>query len=269
MNERDALILAICRQPTDDTPRLAFADWCDENGDPDRAEYVRKSIELESHTRDAEGGFFDGEMPGECWQCYRARTGGQHTNGPCRCTRAVLGLKARLSELLRKHERAWLPDWWPVEPGKHRGVPNPGPSLTVRRKHGTPKWSPSWRRGFVGRVWLSMPELAVYLPRLFRECPLSQAKSLYRHPASVYDPVNSHIATARCWDRAEIHNHPSMCQIWSDVFDRMRGGIVTRQTASGVPSRREYPDVTPAYADLDDAILATGRELAFAGLPTP
>jgi uncharacterized protein (TIGR02996 family) len=41
-----ALVRQICAAPDDDTPRLAFADWCEEAGDHERAEYVRKAIEL-------------------------------------------------------------------------------------------------------------------------------------------------------------------------------------------------------------------------------
>ncbi|MBM3981329.1 MAG: TIGR02996 domain-containing protein [Planctomycetes bacterium] len=41
MNERDALMRAICDNPDDDTPRLVFADWVQEHGDDDRAEFIR------------------------------------------------------------------------------------------------------------------------------------------------------------------------------------------------------------------------------------
>jgi len=30
----------------------------------------------------------DAEAAGQCWQCYCASRGMQHTNGPCRCTKA-------------------------------------------------------------------------------------------------------------------------------------------------------------------------------------
>ena len=33
MNEREALLRAICEHPDEDTPRLVFADWLQENGD--------------------------------------------------------------------------------------------------------------------------------------------------------------------------------------------------------------------------------------------
>ena len=46
MSDHDALLAAICDQPDEDTPRLAFADWLDENDEPDRAAFVRAQIEL-------------------------------------------------------------------------------------------------------------------------------------------------------------------------------------------------------------------------------
>ena len=44
--DRDALYRAICAQPDEDTPRLAFADLLDEEGEPDRARFVRTQVEL-------------------------------------------------------------------------------------------------------------------------------------------------------------------------------------------------------------------------------
>lgn len=46
MNDRDALFAAILAHPDEDTPRLAFADWLEENGDPKYAAFIRKQIEL-------------------------------------------------------------------------------------------------------------------------------------------------------------------------------------------------------------------------------
>jgi uncharacterized protein (TIGR02996 family) len=44
VSERDALLAAIAAHPDEDTPRLVFADWLDENGDPERAEFIRVQI---------------------------------------------------------------------------------------------------------------------------------------------------------------------------------------------------------------------------------
>ena len=46
MTERDASQPAVCDNPAEDTPRLVFADWRDENGEPERAEFIRLQIGL-------------------------------------------------------------------------------------------------------------------------------------------------------------------------------------------------------------------------------
>lgn len=46
MNDGDALLKAILTAPDEDTPRLIYADWLDENGQPERAELIRVQIEL-------------------------------------------------------------------------------------------------------------------------------------------------------------------------------------------------------------------------------
>ena len=46
-DEREALVAAIAAEPDEDTPRLVFADWLEENGEEDRAEFVRLECEIE------------------------------------------------------------------------------------------------------------------------------------------------------------------------------------------------------------------------------
>lgn len=48
MSDEEALLAAIIANPDEDTPRLVFADWLDENGQPDRAEFIRLQIERAS-----------------------------------------------------------------------------------------------------------------------------------------------------------------------------------------------------------------------------
>jgi uncharacterized protein (TIGR02996 family) len=45
--DRDAFLRAICASPDDDTPRLVFADWLDDHGEPQRAEFIRVQCEME------------------------------------------------------------------------------------------------------------------------------------------------------------------------------------------------------------------------------
>ncbi|HVL15136.1 MAG TPA: TIGR02996 domain-containing protein, partial [Gemmata sp.] len=47
MTEEEAFVAAIVASPADDTPRLVFADWLEENGRPARAELIRLQCRLE------------------------------------------------------------------------------------------------------------------------------------------------------------------------------------------------------------------------------
>src|SRR4051812_1418443 len=44
MTDRDALLASIHATPDDDAPRLVFADWLDEHGEPERAEFIRLQV---------------------------------------------------------------------------------------------------------------------------------------------------------------------------------------------------------------------------------
>jgi len=44
MFEQDAFLRAVCENPDDDAPRLVYADWLEEHGDP-RGEFIRLSCE--------------------------------------------------------------------------------------------------------------------------------------------------------------------------------------------------------------------------------
>ena len=36
MGEREALLAAVVADPDNDLPRLVYADWCDDHGEPER-----------------------------------------------------------------------------------------------------------------------------------------------------------------------------------------------------------------------------------------
>src|SRR4051812_26638589 len=46
MSDREALYAAILAQPDEETPRLLYADWLEENGQPKAAQYIRAACEL-------------------------------------------------------------------------------------------------------------------------------------------------------------------------------------------------------------------------------
>src|SRR5262249_7676147 len=41
-----AFLADVAEHPDDDAPRLVYADWLEDNGDPDRAEFIRVQVEL-------------------------------------------------------------------------------------------------------------------------------------------------------------------------------------------------------------------------------
>ncbi len=46
MNEHDRLLHAAIEEPDDDAPRLVYADWLTDNGDPERADFIRAQCRL-------------------------------------------------------------------------------------------------------------------------------------------------------------------------------------------------------------------------------
>src|SRR5947208_13340491 len=46
MNQGEAILQAVIERPEDDAPRLVYADWLEDHGDPDRAEFIRVQCEL-------------------------------------------------------------------------------------------------------------------------------------------------------------------------------------------------------------------------------
>lgn len=47
LTQEQAFLRAICEDPFDDTPRLIYADWLEENGRAERAEFIRVQVEWE------------------------------------------------------------------------------------------------------------------------------------------------------------------------------------------------------------------------------
>lgn len=59
MGEREALLRAVCENPDDDLTRLVFADWLEEHGEPERAQFIRVQCELHSPFRQSGTGIYE------------------------------------------------------------------------------------------------------------------------------------------------------------------------------------------------------------------
>lgn len=90
MTDREAFIAAIIDNPDDDTPRLVFADWLEEHGEPDRAFVIRGGLRI------ARLGLPEGPCPPGC---------------PCG------GDGDKIADLIRNHGDEWAP----LLPGERPG----------------------------------------------------------------------------------------------------------------------------------------------------
>src|ERR1043166_2382184 len=98
----DAFLQAIGDAPDDDTPRLIYADWLDEHGQPERAELIRVQCALARQPIDPQ----------------------QETE-----------LRGREQDLLDRFGPEWLrplTEQGGTPPVFRRGFPEPGPSARVR-----------------------------------------------------------------------------------------------------------------------------------------
>ena len=145
MSDRDALIAAICANPDDDTPRLVFADWLDEN-EPDTRRPGKKSTRSPSS--------WAALIRAEC-ELARLRGDGSAED-------AVFDFFTQFSEPTLEGVR-----WERVLPGVARRVELAATVKKLRvtsaktRNRGLPRvnvtgvgWAPDTHRGFPGGVWI-------------------------------------------------------------------------------------------------------------------
>lgn len=137
-------IAAILADPADDGPRLAYADWLMERGDP-RGEFIAVQCRIAGL---------------ECAQAWLRLQGRQHNNGPCRCGRCVLQRRER--ELFRFDMAGELPPGWPI-------------TLTTGNAPSTSRRVSSMayvRRGFIAEVHCTIADWMQHGPALVRACPI-------------------------------------------------------------------------------------------------
>jgi uncharacterized protein (TIGR02996 family) len=293
--ERTAFLRAILDQPADDTARLVFADWLDENGDATdraRARFIRHQIAEAVHNRDV---FYPlaQAMIAE-WDAGP----GKGKDGPVEVDpnspagkpyfeafKRSLLMQTQTRLMLEKHAEAWLDDL----PAAvldiayyRRGQVVERPDVIVLRDHwrdwiefktGELRSGPlsHFRRGFVDRVQYEhffAPGEERELREVFLQQPVEGVRSnrvpdferIY--PAAGWDGSTesaSYESRLRWWwlrgNRVQ-RDLDSTSDIYPAVFDRLPNSGATRGF---------YPSRESAVADFQWACASLGRELA--GLP--
>lgn len=111
MTDGEALLRAVLDEPGDDTHRLVYADWCEENGQAERGEFVRVQLELARLEADPARTKDPVHLAGYLYgvhketQIIKAFT---DDPSPCRCESC---LRKRSDELLLAGRRDWLGMW--------------------------------------------------------------------------------------------------------------------------------------------------------------
>jgi uncharacterized protein (TIGR02996 family) len=90
VSDEDALLAAVCADPDADLPRLVTADWYDDHGQPERAEFIRLQCEI-----------------------ARAKAGGQRVS--CQALE-------RETKLLKRHLRKIHPGYCSADPERGHWV---------------------------------------------------------------------------------------------------------------------------------------------------
>lgn len=158
-SERAAFVRAICAEPACDTARLVYADWLDEHGELERAEFVRVQVEL-------------ARLPDPCprCECANLRTAAIQTRGAEQ--RELCALHARERELLQPNWALWMPE----VPGP-RGCGNRDCFPKTGFAAGGSHTVMTFRRGFVEEItctaadFLKHADALVWHPGMTDKCP--------------------------------------------------------------------------------------------------
>lgn len=143
-----AILAAILADPTDDGPRLVYADWLEEqgNGEEPRAELIRAQCALGALEREAEA-IDRRDNIGMGWALPEEKRG------------KLDALRRRADELLARHGEDWLPDLARCRKMRDLMVPygtsHPLGWAVSHGGGGESGIAASFRRGFVAEVTLS------------------------------------------------------------------------------------------------------------------
>ena len=226
----EGLLRDILDDPEDDGPRLVYSDWLEENGLPERAEFIRVQVEkagLEAlGVRCCCAGLAESERP--CpWHALALREERLHEQHYAEWERAA-GLVVDTP-----HGRQWL----------------------TRRV--------TWRRGFVEGVALAQRDFIRHAARLFGSSPITRVELTDKRHLSrangrmwawLYGPPG---AGNKPWLKAA--EHEARWDPWlisRPLWDRLRG------TPGPAANEKVYPIQQEAFDDLARACVAHGREEA-------
>jgi uncharacterized protein (TIGR02996 family) len=166
MTDHDTFLRAIIAEPDDDLPRLIFADFLDERGEGERAEFIRVQCELATLVG-------DGSRRCACGWPTQTDEGCQADNRsfrPSQQSGKYAGWHKRQTQLyaLRRRERELR-----KTPGSSEWIPKPVTDV-ARVPHPAIPWE--FRRGFVAEVTISWQDWTTHHAAILAACPIRNAR---------------------------------------------------------------------------------------------
>ncbi len=156
MSDTSPFLAAISASPEDDAPRLVFADWLDEHGDPELAEFIRLQVELDPLERSPRNDLAD-------WQraVVRRRQGDSIPAEFPAPMQRFAKLVRREQELLEANKLKWLG------------------SVASMEDDFTAHFQATFRRGFVDEVAMCTSVFLWYSEQARDRFPLLRKVTLY------------------------------------------------------------------------------------------
>ena len=231
MTDREAFIRAVCAEPDEDTPRLAFADLLDEEGEGERAAFIRSQVEC--HAR------------GECLEEW--------------------------GEVLARHDWfPGIPNGALCTDPAGWKLDEPAPGSGDRRRDPAAVARALVTRGFVSAVSCTFRAYRARAVELFAAHPITLVRLTDKWPATI-DPTGlpAHLRPpGTCsWnsDATPGHSlvlHPVLPRAWIEDMARYAVGKLGR----GFPARW-FDAPADAQAALSEWCVALGRQAALTGDP--
>jgi len=227
---------AICLHPDDDAPRLIFADWLDENGQPERAEFIRSQIVCSKYT----------DCPVRLADVAKKRP------VPMRCGRCEYCVHRRQSEGLAHRIRIIEIQSYAfcLNPSPLDGMIVTGPGITL-----------CLRRGFIDEIHCTLAEFMVHAQTIALTHPV---RKWVLTDVREYQGLNG----VSLWDHETFaikSPEPNMRSIPRSLFRYLRRG--KRFKADRGPIR--YKSSALAIADLQQACYHYAREGLLASIKAP
>jgi uncharacterized protein (TIGR02996 family) len=116
MSDRDALLAAVFARPADDAPRLVYADWLDEHGEPAQAAFIRAQIEVARTDPNGNDHLRAADRLGDLWDNLLAELGPVAAGAGLLMTDFRRGFPATPIHPLVSTFRDQSPKWWPRLP---------------------------------------------------------------------------------------------------------------------------------------------------------